>query len=99
MDQWFMRYPAPFKADAGGPTETWCVAWPAHVRQLISAGEQLGQAEGDHFYYFNQWIDKFPKPPGTEAKYENTKAYFDWYWKTTRNWGDIYGNRPTSSAS
>jgi hypothetical protein len=69
FEDYFVNYPVPLKT---GPKNLWAISWPYDFFNLqddkMSALEVLSTA----LWYF-------PMPKGTESKYENSIAFFNWY--------------------
>lgn len=68
-ERWFVEYDVPLKG--GGKLKQWVVAWP----YLVYASKKPPTPRAT----LATILWSFPKPKGTESKYENSFRFFEWY--------------------
>jgi hypothetical protein len=71
FEKWFVEYPIPRKM---GNKRQWCVSWPYKIWE--------SQKPPSPKSTLSTMLWDFPKPKGTETKYQNSFQFFLWYGKT-----------------
>jgi hypothetical protein len=73
FEQWFIQYPVPFK---DGIKNFWVISWPYNL-WATDDGKTITPLG-----VLSTCLWDSPIPRGTESKYENTMAFFNWYGQT-----------------